>query len=222
MIRLLRRLDACLLNLLAPDGASCLSCGRLTHGRRLCAECAEALAHSRLTSSISMDDLPSMPGNVSIHAVWHHEGVAQRLVLLLKQSGVHSAAEVLADGLADVARMLDLPDNTVVSWVPMPEARLHERGTDHARRLAEATASRLCVSCAPLLVRVGEQANQRGLNREARLQNLRGAFTSCGELPRTILLIDDVLTTGATAKACCDCLTNADRVIVLTATRTRR
>lgn len=222
MIDLLKRLDARLMDLLFPDGAVCLSCRRLTHGRRLCAECSAALESLRFDPEKVPEGMLPMPGNVSVHMVWRHEAVAQHLVLHLKENGILPAAEVLADGLADVARTLDLPGDTVVTWVPMPAKRLRERGIDHARSLAEATAQRLGLRCTALLTRVGEQHTQRGLNREERLQNLSGAFAVCGQVPRTILMIDDVLTTGATARACCDQLTQAERIIVLTATHSGR
>ena len=67
------------------------------------------------------------------------------------------------------------PENTVVTWVAMPENRRRDRMIDHGRLLAEAVAEELSLPCRPLLVRrKTRDRNQARLGREARRKNLRG------------------------------------------------
>ena len=143
------------------------------------------------------------------------------LIHRLKYQAVADCALPLARGMADMAQTMNLPPDTVVTWVTMPQRRLRERGIDHGRALAEETARQLGLPCRRLLTRRGEGHTQHGLNREARLKNLTGAF-ACGEtLTRPVLLVDDVMTTSATARSCAASLkaAGAPEVVVITATQ---
>ena len=95
--------------------------------------------------------------------------------------------------------------------------------------LAEAAAARLGLRAVPLLRRRRGSSGhtQRGLNREKRILNVRNAFepaVSEGEMPRSVLLVDDVLTTGATLRACEKALraAGAERIRAVTATAAGR
>jgi len=91
--------------------------------------------------------------------------------------------------------------------VPTTAARFRERGYNQAALLAIAYARRTKLPCRPLLVRTGEQVTQTALQAAARGANVAGAFAVVAN-GRTVLrnscviLIDDVLTTGATAVEC--------------------
>ena len=128
--------------------------------------------------------------------------------------------------MAEAAAQLKLRPDTLVTWVAMPRDRLRERGIDHARVLAEGVAGALGLRAAPTLERVRHHASrpQHQLSAELREQNVRRDFRARGPLHGPVLLIDDVLTTGATARACTECLlrAGATRVDVLTALGSRR
>ena len=104
---------------------------------------------------------------------------------------------------------MDLPPDTIVTSVAMPVKRIRQRGFDHGRVLAEMVAQRLDLPYKALLVREPGGHTQRGLGREQRLRNLSGRFTGVGQTGNPVLLIDDVLTTGATAAVCTRALLDA-------------
>lgn len=217
-----------------PRRTLCLLCGGLSHGEALCEACRERLEGVRLTGTLCpvcghpMEDKECRfcrgRSPCRMRAVWRHEDAAMILIHRLKYQAVADCALPLARGMADMAQTMNLPPDTVVTWVTMPQKRLRERGIDHGRVLAEETARLLGLPCERLLIRRSEGHTQHGLNREARLKNLTGAF-ACGEtLTRPVLLVDDVMTTSATARSCAACLkaAGAPEIVVITATQAGR
>ena len=105
--------------------------------------------------------------------------------------------------------------------MPLGRRRLAERGFDQARVLAEEVARERDLPCIRLLRRplTGDpQARRSGADRRTAL---RGGFEPAGGAPRHVLLVDDVMTTGATAVACAEALAaaGARQVHVLAAAR---
>jgi ComF family protein len=92
----------------------------------------------------------------------------------------------------------------IVAWVPLHPERRRRRGYNQAELLARELARLCCLRPLPGLVRVRDTPPQVGLDRLRRLANVRDAFEWNGQdLGRgSVLLIDDVTTTGATLDAC--------------------
>ncbi|KKU78672.1 MAG: hypothetical protein UY06_C0043G0011 [Candidatus Amesbacteria bacterium GW2011_GWA2_47_70] len=105
-----------------------------------------------------------------------------------------------------------LQEKPVVVPVPLHEKRYRERGFNQAEVIAKSFAARHKLSCnSHLLFRVRDTGHQAGRERDERLKAVQGAFviTPHNSLPTTVLLIDDVWTTGATMCECCRVLKKA-------------
>lgn len=152
-----------------------------------------------------------------------YEGALRKLIHVYKYHGVETLARPLSDFLAAA-----LPRDQRVDWivpVPMHWWRKWKRGYNQSELLARELSRRTGIPMVGALRRERGTPPQAGLSDRERRQNMRGAF-SVTESPRNrhVLLIDDVLTTGATASACGAALkqAGAERVLVLTVARVDR
>jgi competence protein ComFC len=150
---------------------------------------------------------PSCPPAERVIAVWDYVGGPRALVLDLKLRGRRESAAPLIDGLcASAWRAGVLAD--AVTWVPGGRKGVRLRGFDHAEILARGVARRLGLPAARILAGTSSRRDQAALGAAERRSNLRDAFEARPCSGRWLLL-DDVITTGATARACARALTAA-------------
>lgn len=132
-------------------------------------------------------------------AVARYEGVARRLVHALKFRGHDILVAPAGERMAACARRLGGDFDAVVP-VPSTKRRNRDRGYDPGRLLGEEVARRLRLPFRPLLERLRDAAPQSTVPAAERRRNVRGAFGATGSARgRRLLLVDDVMTTGATA-----------------------
>ena len=165
----------------------------------------------------------------------NYEDEMRRMLHLLKFEGMRGVAEhVLGDAMAVAARKLrgDAADELVVVPVPLFAAREKKRGFNQARLLAEAAVKRLRRVEPGWGLRLGSGVLERvkdtqalyALNPTQRRRSLQGAFRVANVEAvrgREVLLIDDIMTTGATARECARVLKRAGaaKVWVVTAAK---
>ncbi|MDQ3752573.1 MAG: ComF family protein [Actinomycetota bacterium] len=180
-------------------GASgCVGCG--AGGVVLCAGCRAQLTRPLHAARV--------PGVQRVLTPLDYSGAARSLVLALKLRGRRAAAGPLAEAMSAQALSEGL-EGSVITWVPGRRADTRVRGYDHARVLAEETGRRLGLPVVGLLRRAGHRrADQSALGRVDRWVNLEGAFLArrCGA---AVVIVDDLVTTGATGGACGEALRNA-------------
>ena len=162
---------------------SCAGCNQ--PGATLCRRCRFSLATS---ASPLTDD--------GVRAAFAFEGVGRQVLLSLKYHNRRAVARELA---GHIVRRVRLPQVDVVTWAPTGTQRSRSRGFDQAELLARAIAHELGVPCKRLLYRSHGQP-QTGLSRAERLT---GPTFRARHAPAAlrVLLVDDVVTTGATLEA---------------------
>jgi ComF family protein len=211
----------------------------------LCACCGEAIPIATFSQLPEQRALPpelcqpcrlAPPAFAQAVAYGTYRGELRDLIHLLKYRGMEPIAGRLGGFLADTvepfAEQFAGPTGALVIPVPMHAVKQRQRGFNQAERLARMTVRELrdrhpdwCLRLEPtLLRRVKVTVSQSGLTNHQRRQNLRGAFLVASPARvanRDILLIDDIYTTGATARACSRVLRNAGARSVRVATVAR-
>ncbi len=164
-----------------------------------------------------------------------YEGELRALIQLLKFDRMVGIAGLLGARMAETILQLEgiAGDDVMVVAVPLFGGRERQRGYNQSRLLADKALARLrklrpgwkLVPAHGALVRVRQTAAQFELSKTERRKNLRGAFEVTGEIRgREVLVIDDIMTSGATARECARVLkaAGASRVWVATLARAQK
>jgi predicted amidophosphoribosyltransferase len=154
-------------------------------------------------------------------AAVRYEGAVRRVVAAWKERGLRRLAAVAAQVAAGA---LQRPGTAAIAYVPPDGRRSTKRGHHPAEWLARELGARWELPVLELLGRAARVEQQRGLALPERRRNMRGAFRPVGRAPPTVVLVDDVYTTGATANAAASALRRggARRVEVVTFARAVR
>ena len=157
-----------------------------------------------------------------------YEGELRDLIHLFKYKGTRPAGKLLGGLLNQAVTAMALPDSLIVVPVPLWSGKRSARGFNQAEAIARTfmgfQTSRSIQLDTSILVRTRETASQTGLTRHQRRANVRGAFAVRGAEKvkgRTILIVDDVMTTGTTADECARVLRRAGAKDVFVATVAR-
>ena len=205
----------------------CLACGgRGTGGRDLCAACHAGLPWLETACPRCALPLPA-PGSVcgeclraafdqgksplqAVHAAFVYARPLDRLLPRFKFHGDLAAGRLLAALMGETAP--PFPRDAVIVPVPLHRQRLRMRGYDQALELAKPLAAACTLPLRDdVLHRARATAAQSRLHAGQRKRNLRNAFEveATDSLPECVVLVDDVMTTGATLHAAAKALRNA-------------
>lgn len=217
----------------------CGGCGQA--GQRFCAACRASLSYLLVPvcercgyplPPVEADGGRCVPCRrqpdsalTGVRSVAFFEGPLQQAIHCLKYKRDIILADALAGMLREAWQVYNLPGDLVIP-VPLSSERLRERGYNQAGWLARGFAELAGLPYAPSgAVRLRHTVSQVGLSARQRRDNVAGAFAGKSNVVagRSVILVDDVYTTGATLTACAEGLRSAGaaRVWGLTLSRPR-
>lgn len=189
----------------------CPACGKLTVERPspICTRCRRDIFAS-----------PSCPTTFSpgIHVIWScraYEGALKNCVRAFKYGGIKRLSWVFGQLIDSFLAENGAPSGSadIIIPVPLHPLRSLSRGYNQAELIAVALSSASSISvCRRTLLKTRNTTAQMGLSREQRLRNLKGSFAVVDKsrvAGKTVLLVDDVITTGATLETCAEELLRA-------------
>lgn len=201
-------LGAALLDLALP--AACAGCG--TEGMPLCTTCLPALDARLALPAGTAIGLPAALPAPLLQLEWcaPFTGTTRRALHQLKYAGERRLARPLGAAIARRWARAGAGGNLLVP-VPVHRDRARDRGYDQAVLLAEAAGRTLGIPVARLLERRRATVAQYHLDRDHRAANVTGAFALADRMDPAVpgswvVLVDDVVTTGATLSACAQVL----------------
>jgi ComF family protein len=215
LLRQSRRITQQLLDIVFPPRcAGCQKSGAVlctpcratfrAEGIQCCRRCGKPLPVTGLCQHCRAYQ-PALSG---LLAVSNYQGALRSCIHALKYDGNTRLAEPLGEVLAEAYLAFGMQADVIIS-VPLHHERQQQRGYNHAHLLAEVCASHIHVPLRDdIVVRHRATSAQVGMKAHERQQNVAGAFDcvdafKAGPLHgRTLLIIDDVYTTGATLGAC--------------------
>ena len=193
----MKRLLEALVNLFFPP--KCPFCGKVLDTPDICPACEKDLPWT-----VEAEGLRQGAGGLRCAAPLWYEGLAREGLLRFKFQGASAGAEALGGLVAQCAAEQFSGEFDTVTWVPVSQKRLRQRGYDQARLLAESACRRWDTKPVALLRKVADNPAQSGLTEAAaRRANVLGVYEALPQAAgKRVLLIDDICTTGATLAEC--------------------
>lgn len=201
-----------LLDVIFPGPSSCVSCGKQLKeysSIMLCARCQEELdnipgafmeAEEFLSSEVHKEYIPAAFDYIG--APYRYEGAARTIVKGLKYKGKTYAARTMAYLIAKELKKKEKKFDIIVP-VPVHPEKEKQRGYNQAELIVRELSGIMNIPYKMLLIKHKNSPSQVTLDEKGRWENVRDAFMLAGNVKGlSVLLVDDVVTTGATMYFC--------------------
>jgi competence protein ComFC len=199
----------------------CVLCKRgIFTDNLICEECLSGIDFFNDSFRLGKDG-----SNLQCYSAVYYKGPVKELIQKLKYKSDFYCGEILGDFITKLLSCSHIKFD-IITFVPMTRKALAKRGFNQSEFLARYVAKSFNKPVVKCLDKIKNTKDQIGLDREGRFKNLEGCFKIKNGnfiLSKNILLIDDVVTTGATAIHCCQELLNhgASEVTILTAAKSK-
>lgn len=175
--------------------------------RLFCDPCAASLPEDWITRKLYAEEAPE--GILQVTACLPYDRGFRRTLHRLKFEEERALAKPIGQLMGEAARSSGLAFQAVV-WVPMSRRKLRQRGYNQSQLLARAVAKELGIPALAALEQVRETEVQHSLSPAERMDNVREAYRAAPEVAgKDLLLVDDIVTTGATLLSCAQILYRA-------------
>lgn len=196
-----------------PYIPKCVCCGTEKGvGEYLCPRCKQELESFKAGESEI--------GGIKAFSLYNYDGPIKSLVTGYKYGGRKWLSRFIGGEMGKRLKSLPFSIDCVCN-VPLHEKRKKTRGFDQSEEIAKHVSETSGIPYIPALKRIRNTNTQTKLNERERAENMKGAFEIAERVSGNVLLVDDVLTTGATAGECARVLKSAgaENVYVMTFAR---
>ncbi len=191
------------LNAVFPLEEICMYCNKRTHTYKhyLCRDCYQKLEEVDYAYLLPVYSEQNPLRMLSAYAMDEASGKALYDYKLNRQRGLSFAFSSML--IERLERGLDISIIDAIVPIPSSKNKLNSRGFDHVADITKKIAKYFEIPHLDLLSRSSHKVDQKDLTRKERLENVYGEFTikKLKKIPTTVLLVDDVVTTGATMAA---------------------
>ncbi|MCI1964673.1 MAG: ComF family protein [Oscillospiraceae bacterium] len=210
---ILRKILSLCLELLFPP--HCVFCDKvLAPGTKICKTCAETVVPVRALRCMN----PSGSGqNIPCIVLYFYDAQVRDSIIRFKFYGEKSNADFYAEQLSKwIGKQMPPLSFDFVTAVPISRERKKQRGYNQSELIARKLAAGLGIPYEECLEKVVDNREQHRLPRRERMKNVTGVYRASGDqVPgKRILLLDDIVTTGATLCECAEVLLNAGAKVV--------
>lgn len=215
-IKNIKYLWECVLNVIYSDDRECVLCNEYVRDdKSLCDKCESKVKLCKNHFEINEENF-----RVKCYSSAYYSDVIKELVVKLKYKSDFKAGEVLVEYMLNTIKSKNIKFD-IITYVPSTKEAIKRRGYNQSKYLAKTIGYKTNTKILEFLVKGKYTRDQIGLNGEERWANLENSFKCTNEKylkNKTILLVDDVITTGATSFYCAKAMlrNGATNVIVLT------
>lgn len=221
IIKYIKNILYCLLRLIYSGDECCVICsGYSEESEPLCTKCREKLRRCEDHFYIGTNNERYL-----VWSVFYYSNIVKELIIRLKYRSDFICGEILARYMLEFVKENNLKFD-LIAYVPMTKSALKNRGYNQSEFLANYLSRWLDIPVFCNLIKIVDTKDQIGLNGDERWENMKSCFyigESESIINKKILLIDDVITTGATAFHCASNLKKSliDNVCILTIAKSR-
>lgn len=211
----------CVLQVIYPSDEKCILCGDDVNADDfICTKCEGSIKFCNSIFMVKQGD-----ASFSYHSVSYYSGAMMELILKLKYKSNFRAGEVIAEYMINIIKAENIEFDSI-AYIPMTKVAIKKRGYNQSEYLAKIIGNKTNTPVIHCLGKVKQTRDQIGLNGNERWSNVFGSFKILNKNSvknKKILLVDDVITTGATAFSCAHELMKCDakKITILTGAKSR-
>ena len=199
----------CLARIIYPRLNQCFSCkNEIEEGELICTKCLKGIR--KVDSCFYLSDIKS-------YSFAYYSSSIKKLINNFKYNGDFYCGEYLAELLGKKIKDENI-EADIITFVPSSKKALKKRGFNQCEFLAKILSKNIGIPYVNTLLRMKDGQEQKRLSRDERLVNMEQAFQVVEGLAlenKKILLVDDVVTTGATLVSCCNQLRKYSEVEII-------
>lgn len=174
----------------------CPICRKSVSRADFCDDCKAKMPSNEIVRKFEINENINLKCTASVL----YKGEHRRLIHRFKFEDRHSFAVPIASQMCSSIKLVDAD---VITFVPMSQKAKADRGYNQSEKLARVIGKQFSVKVMPLLKKTGKNQRQHDLNAHERIENVKNVFSVCSEVKGlNILLVDDIVTTGATLVSC--------------------